>query len=76
MPPSESELTMAWAWRYEDAAGNSVDGPNETFSNQSDAESWLGQVWRELVTSGLVTAVLCEDERMEYSMPLLPGERG
>ncbi|HLL64600.1 MAG TPA: hypothetical protein VK453_02510 [Micromonosporaceae bacterium] len=65
---------MAWTWRYEDADGKPVDGPGETFSSQSDAESWLGQNWRDLLTVGVVTAVLVEDGRDEYRMSLLPAE--
>jgi len=63
---------MAWTWRFEDAENRAVDGPNEAFSSQSDAESWLGQTWRDLVATGAVTAVLTEDERTEYRMSLLP----
>ena len=64
---------MAWTWRYEDATGQSVDGPHEAFSSQSDAESWLGQTWRDLVATGVTTAVLVEDDRTEYKMSLLPA---
>ena len=67
---------MAWTWRYEDAAGQQVDGPAEAFSSQSDAESWLGQHWRDLVSTGAVSAVLVEDERVEYRMALMPDVRG
>ena len=63
---------MAWTWQYEDAEGRPVDGPSEAFSSQSDAESWLGQSWRELVTSGAATVVLTEDGRTEYRMSLQP----
>jgi hypothetical protein len=64
---------MAWTWRFEDAESRPVEGgPSEAFSSQSDAESWLGQTWRELVATGAVTAVLAEDDRVEYSMSLLP----
>jgi hypothetical protein len=48
-------------------------GNNETFPSQSDAESWLGQSWRELVAAGVVTAILVEDDRVEYRMSLLPA---
>ena len=65
---------MAWAWRYEGANGQSSrPGSSETFPSQSDAESWLGQSWRELVAAGVVTAVLVEDDRVEYRMSLLPA---
>ncbi|MBB5869495.1 hypothetical protein F4553_002874 [Allocatelliglobosispora scoriae] len=62
---------MAWSWRYEDADGKSIEGPTESFGGQADAESWLGQSWRELVESGAVTAILVDDERVEYKMSLL-----
>ena len=64
---------MAWAWRYEGENGQKQAGTSETFASQSDAESWLGQTWRELVASGVVAAVLVEDERVEYRMSLLPA---
>ena len=64
---------MAWAWRYEGANGQKQAGGSESFANQSDAESWLGQSWRELVAAGVVTAVLMEDDRVEYRMSLLPA---
>jgi hypothetical protein len=63
---------MAWTWRYEDAAGQSVDGPHEAFSSQSDAESWIGQSWRELLATGTVRVTLLEEDRVEYRMSLLP----
>jgi hypothetical protein len=63
---------MAWTWRFEDAESQPVDGTGEAFSSQSDAESWLGQTWRELTAAGATTAVLSEDDRTEYKMSLLP----
>lgn len=63
---------MPWSWRYEGAEGQSVDGPAETFGSQADAESWIGQVWRDLASSGVTKVVLLEDEREEYQMSLLP----
>jgi peptide subunit release factor 1 (eRF1) len=63
---------MAWTWRYEDAEGKAVEGPSEAFSSQSDAESWLGQTWRDLLAAGAVRAVLVEEDRVEYQMSLLP----
>jgi hypothetical protein len=64
---------MAWAWRYEDAEGHSVAGPAETFPSQSDAESWIGQGWRELAAAGVATVALVEDDRVEYQMSLHPA---
>ncbi|MGH3683209.1 MAG: hypothetical protein ACRDT2_23535 [Natronosporangium sp.] len=64
---------MAWSWRYEGADGAAVDGPSETFGSQADAESWLGQVWRQLAEAGVSTVVLVEGDRVEYRMSLLPA---
>ncbi len=64
---------MPWSWRYEGTEGQPVTGPAETFGSQSDAESWIGQVWRELAGNGVTNVVLVEDDRVEYRMPLLPA---
>ncbi len=64
---------MAWTWRYEDAQGQSVEGPHDSFPSQSDAESWVGQAWRELVAAGVATVALLEEDRLEYRMSLLPA---
>jgi hypothetical protein len=62
---------MAWTWRYEDGDGRPVDGPGEAFSSQADAESWVGQTWRDLAATGVATVSLIDDERVEYRMSLL-----
>jgi hypothetical protein len=66
---------MAWSWRYEAEDGRKDAGGSESFPSQSDAESWLGQTWRDLVANGVVTAVLMEDERVEYRMSLLRASK-
>jgi hypothetical protein len=65
---------MAWSWRYEGVGGEPVNGPTETFSSQADAESWIGQMWRELATAGVTSVILVEDDRVDYRMSLLPAE--
>jgi hypothetical protein len=62
---------MAWTWRYEDGEGHPVEGPSEAFTSQADAESWIGQTWRDLVATGVSSATLLEDDRVEYRMSLL-----
>ncbi|WP_433377172.1 hypothetical protein ACQPZX_09265 [Actinoplanes sp. CA-142083] len=65
---------MPWSWRYENVDGQPVSGPAETFSSQADAESWIGQEWRELADSGVAQVVLVEDDRVDYRMSLLPAD--
>lgn len=74
-----------WTWRYEDGAGDEVTGttqagavgatlPREGFGTQGDAESWLGEAWRDLLAAGVHRVSLLEDERVVYGpMSLLPG---
>lgn len=64
---------MTWSWQYEDAEGAPMEGPDETFASQADAESWLGQAWRDLVAAGAASATLTEDDRVEYKMSLAPA---
>ena len=65
---------MSWSWRYENVEGQPVTGPGETFSSQADAESWIGQAWRELQATGVAQVVLVEDDRVDYRMSLQPAD--
>ncbi|GAA3426627.1 hypothetical protein ACWDTT_24770 [Streptosporangium sandarakinum] len=68
---------MAWYWRYEDANGDPVTVeavPSEAFTSQADAESWLGETWRELLEAGVESVSLLEGDRVEYArMSLRPA---
>ena len=61
---------MSWTWRYEAADGSPVAPsgapPVEPFSTQSDAESWLGETWRELLAAGVHQVSLLEGDRVAY----------
>ena len=50
--------STAWTWRYEDPSGETVvpmdTAPTaEQFPNQADAETWIGEHWRELLAAGV-----------------------
>ncbi len=66
---------MTWTWRLEDTKGAELTKPTSPgHSNQSDAESWLGEHWRELATAGVAQATLFDDERKVYGpMSLAEG---
>jgi hypothetical protein len=61
---------MAWTWRYENAEGAQLspdEGPRpESFATRSDAESWLGESWRELREAGVYQVSLFEGDRLVY----------
>jgi hypothetical protein len=66
---------MSWTWLLESRDGPVVTGDElPAFPSQSDAESWLGEVWRELASTGAVQATLLEDDRVVYGPMSLEAE--
>ena len=61
---------MGWTWRYERADGTTAKPERvadpETFPSQSDAESFIGESWRELLDAGVQQVTLFEDDRKVY----------
>ena len=70
---------MAWTWRLEDPDGVTIDpaalGVEVPRSdNQGDAESWLGENWRDLLARGVATVSLFDGDRKAYGpMGLAPA---
>lgn len=49
----------AWTWTWLDARGVVVEHPlSPAFTSRFDAETWLGQVWRERAAEGIGAARL------------------
>ena len=58
---------MSWIWRLEAADGGELTTPpSPPHTSQSDAESWLGEKWRELAEAGVAQATLFDDRRKVY----------
>jgi hypothetical protein len=61
-----------WRWRLHDARGERLpdeltgapNGPR--FTSQSDAETWLGESWRDLADAGVDSVTLLEGDREVY----------
>jgi hypothetical protein len=52
---------MAWTWRLEDAEGAALSEPvSPAHGSQADAESWLGEEWRELREAGVAQVTLLD----------------
>jgi hypothetical protein len=63
--------SMSWHWRLEDSAGAAIDPTSVGVEvveseNQGDAESWLGENWRELLHQGVATVTLFDGENEVY----------
>ncbi len=64
---------MSYTWRYERADGQELpaaalpaEAVSDGFPNQGDAESWIGENWRELRAAGVDAVTLLEDGRPVY----------
>ncbi|MEY9843595.1 hypothetical protein [Streptacidiphilus sp. MAP5-3] len=69
---------MVWTWRFEKTDGSAVTAPNgtEEFPTQGDAETWIGESWKDLLSDGVDQVVLFEDSRKIYGpMSLHSGEQ-
>jgi hypothetical protein len=66
---------VSWVWRLESADGTPSQAlPSPPHPSQSDAESWLGETWRELAAAGIAQVTLFEDGTLVYGpMPLTEG---
>jgi hypothetical protein len=67
---------MSWHWRFEQADGTPWPGDlgGGEFPSQADAESWLGESWRELRDHGVDAVRLFEEGREVYGpMSLAEG---
>ncbi len=71
--------SMTWTWRLEDPDGATIDPATlgvevPGADNQGDAESWLGENWRDLLDRGVATVSLFEGDRKAYGpMGLAPA---
>lgn len=67
-----------FTWRFEAPDGTPLTSPElpvATFPSQADAESWVGETWRELLASGVEQVTLLRDGETVYGpMSLSPSE--
>lgn len=56
---------MSWTWALENEAGESV-GTSEPFDSRSDAESWVGEEFGNLLEQGVDQVRLFEDDTEVY----------
>ncbi|HEY8373405.1 MAG TPA: hypothetical protein VIL00_11730 [Pseudonocardiaceae bacterium] len=66
---------MVYRWRYEDAEGREVPGPDTEFPDQAEAEDWLARNYQDLLDGGIEQVVLLENRTELYGpMSLHPAE--
>lgn len=62
---------MSWHWRLENSSGATIDPATlgveiPASDNQGDAESWLGENWRDLLERGVSTVTLFDGDTEVY----------
>jgi len=71
-------MTDEWTWIFLDADGAAMTGEALVatgFPSQSDAESWLGEQWRELADIGVDSVTLKHEGDAVYGpMSLRPAQ--
>lgn len=69
---------MTWTWQFDAQDGSPAPGReagSQAFPTQSDAETWIGEVWRELLDAGVDQVWLREEVRVVYGpMSLHPAD--
>lgn len=74
----EDMSAAPWTWTYADADGAAVtppSAPSRGFPTQADAESWVGEAWRDLLDEGVDSVSLHEGGNLVYGpMSLRPAE--
>lgn len=66
---------MAWRWVAE-PPGQPAPGLDQTFANQGEAETWLGEFFPDLVDAGVRAVTLFEEDRRVYGPMSLEPEIG
>jgi hypothetical protein len=74
------DATGTWVWIYQGADGRPVDAlppaaVTTGFPAQSEAESWIGESWRELLDAGIDAVSLYEGDRLVYGPMSLHPDR-
>lgn len=70
---------MTFTWRYERTDGTEVldlpaSATTEAFPSQSDAETWVGESWRDLLRDGIDAVCLLQNGEQVYGpMSLHPA---
>jgi hypothetical protein len=64
-----TSMTDEWTWSYLDADAKAMTGEGLVtagFPSQSEAESWLGEQWRQLTDLGVEAVTLLHEGTIVY----------
>lgn len=73
--PRLTGAVVDYRWRYQDADGRDVPGPDVRFPDQPAAETWFGEEWADLLDQGVHQVTLLYGEAEVYGpMSLHPAD--
>jgi hypothetical protein len=64
---------MSWTWTYEKADGTPT-GTSQEFESRSDAETWIGEAFGDLLDAGVDQVRLMDGETEVYGPMGLAAE--
>lgn len=64
---------MGWSWTYEKADGTPTGG-SEEFESRSDAETWIGEAFGDLLDAGVDQVRLLDGDTEVYGPMGLAAE--
>lgn len=56
---------MSWFWSYESASGEPI-GQSEMFDSRGDAETWIGEMFSDLLDEGVTQVRLFDGVKEIY----------
>ena len=68
------DSAVTWTWRYDEQPTSDEAPVAPAFGSQSDAETWLGENFRELLEAGVHGVALLQDGAVVYPMSLDPAD--
>lgn len=74
-------MATHWSWHFYNDVHERImpqlesQEAKQAFSSQSDAETWLGEYWRQLRATNVVEVELTEDDQARYTMSLAAAEK-
>ncbi len=64
--PIRQQESTPWWWQLLDADGRVLEAERAEFPTRSDAETWLGEAYPDLVEDGASAVTLFEGDREVY----------
>jgi len=69
-------MGLDWHWRPDGRVPAGAPSTEQRFPSQGEAESWLGEIYPDLITAGIRAVSLYEGDRLVYGPMSLEADAG